>query len=367
MKGKSLLVVGLLLALTGVWATVATTESGSADASAPRVVPIGEMSVERAAHQATLLRTGQVLVTGGCAAPGCENILASAEVYDPERGSFEGVARMTMPRASHEAIALSDGSILVSGGWTGSRSTSTAEIYDPVADSWTSVGEMTRARMSHNAVMLPDGRVLIVGASAEVFDPATGAFSPLGPMVPDGGSYLPVLLADGRVLVTGGESEGGEILRSAQIFDPETGKFERTGSMAVGRVKHAGALLPDGRVLIAGGSDTRGFRGRFASTEIYDPGTGEFRPGPEMRWGRHKIRDAVAVLPSGAIVVAGGAVRPELLDPTDDVFVAAAGELGGPQMFATATVLGDGEVLVLGGYDDRTRPSAAAWMIHPAR
>jgi len=129
---------------------------------------------------------------------------------------------------------------------------------------------------------------------------------------------------------------------------------------------HAAGLLADGRVLIVGGSDDRDSRGRYASTEVYDPATGEFSPGPEMGWPRYKMRDAVVALPSGAVLVVGGAARAELLDPADEVFVPVSGEFGEGRMFATATDLGTGEVLVLGGYDDRIRPASSAWLIRPA-
>lgn len=367
MNAKVPLMAGLL-ALSGVTVTVlGIAQSENADALAPRVVRIGEMSVARAAHQATRLGSGQVLVTGGCAAQGCERILASVEVYDPGTRSFRAVAPMTTPRASHKAIALPDGRVLVSGGWTGSRATASAEVYDPTTGRWTAVSDMAEARASHNALLLPDDRVLIVGTSAEVFDPATSTFSAVGSMRPDGGSYLPVDLADGRVLVTGGASAGGEVLRSAQIFVPATGEFQRTGDMIVPRYKHAAALLLDGTVLIIGGSDERDSRGRYASAEIYDPATGEFSPGPDMGWARFKIRDAVVVLARGSVVVAGGAVRAELFDPADGVFVPVEGEFSAPLMFATTTLLRTGEVLALGGYDDRIQPSASAWLIQWAR
>jgi hypothetical protein len=229
---------------------------------------------------------------------------------------------------------------------------------------------MTEPRCSHVAVPLLDGRVFIMGggggrlgdlATAEVFDPATSTFSSVGRMRSN--HYLATRLADGRVLLTGGQSDQGEILASAEIFNPETGRFETTGDMTVARVKHAAALLPDGRVLIIGGSDQRGYNKRFNSTEIYDPETGRFSPGPNLRSGRHKIRDAVAVLPSGALLVGGGAVHPEIYDPEDRVFIPVRGELSGPQMFATATVLQTGEVLILGGYDERVRPSKSVWLL----
>lgn len=337
-----------------------------------RVVPTGPMTTDRAAHQATLLESGEVLVTGGCAGEHCGRTLASAEIYDPDARRFHPAASMSIPRASHASARLPDGRVLVAGGWDGSAPTATAEVYDPRADAWTRVGDMTTARASGIAVTLADGRVLMVGggqgrlgnlASVEVFDPATSTFSALGHAATN--HYLATRLADGRVLLTGGEAADGSILASAEILDAATGTFRITGSMASPRVKHAAALLPTGEVLVIGGSDRRGYAGRFASTELFDPASGEFSPGPDLEWGRHKIRDAVVVLPSGDVVVAGGAARPEVYDHARHVFEPVDGDIGGPQMFATATLLPSGGVLVVGGYDHHTQPSAAAWLIEP--
>ncbi len=364
---KKIMVSGtMLVALFLMWGPFAETkEPIRVEAGATRVVPHGAMSVERAAHQATVLRTGEVLVTGGCAERGCERMLASAEVYDRATGTFRTVAGMSTPRASHAAIALPDGRVLVTGGWTGRHATASAELYDPVTGRFTPAGNMVAARMSHSAVALPDSRVLLCCGSgteafAEIFDPATSTFSAVtGSRTPAGG-YVAVAIADGRVLVTGGKHEGN-VLRLAEVFDPATGKFQPTGNMTMPRHKHAAALLPDGRALIIGGSSD-GPRESYASTEIYDPATGEFSPGPTMRWPRYKLRDAVAQLPSGALLVTAGAVRPEILDPVSRKFVALGGELSGRQMFATASLLATGEVLVLGGYDEQIRPSASAWL-----
>jgi hypothetical protein len=373
MKPIAISAIAVLVVAAGI-ATLMSDDSVSIPAGAPVVSHIGEMSLHRAAHQATVLESGEVLITGGCAGDGCTPFHPSAEVYDPADQSFRSAAPMSLPRASHTATLLQDGRVLIAGGCSAEGATARAEIYDATADRWMRAGDMAEPRCSHVAVPLGDGRVFVMGggggrlgelSSAEVFDPATSSFSSLGRM--RNNYYLATPLRDGRILLTGGQSDRGEIIASAAIFDPGSGQFERTGQMATGRVKHAAAPLSDARVLVIGGSDHRGFGGRFNSTEIYDPESGRFSPGPELRYGRHKIRDAVAVLPSGAIVVVGGAIRPELYDPADRIFLPVRGELSGPQMFATASVLKSGEVLVLGGYDERTRPSASAWVISLAR
>ncbi|MDP2480959.1 MAG: kelch repeat-containing protein [Candidatus Palauibacterales bacterium] len=368
---KAAIMGGLIVAVltvAGVWGPA----RGGAEATGYRVEPAGHMASDRAAHQATLLQEGDVLVTGGCTGNHCGRTLASAELYDPATRRFHPAAPMHVPRASHAAARLPDGRVLVAGGWDGSGPTATAEVYDPRTDAWTRVGDMTTARASGIAVPLADGRVLVAGggqgrlgnlASVEVFDPATSTFSAVGSAATN--HYLATRLADGRVLLTGGEGADGSILATSEILDPGTGTFAATGAMATARVKHAAALLHDGRVLVIGGSDRRGYAARFASTELYEPGSGTFSPGPDLRRGRHKIRDAIAVLPSGDVVVAGGAARPEVYDHARHAFVPVDGDIGGPRMFATATLLPSGDVLVLGGYDDHTQPSAAAWLIEP--
>jgi len=331
-----------------------------------------QMSVERAAHQATLLRNGKVLVTGGCAQRGCKTIHRSAEVFDSFKKVFSSAGEMVKPRVSHASIRLEDGRVLILGGWTGKNATNTAEIYDSNNNSFVSIDTMSEARIGPVATRLLDGRVLVTGGepgpglglnTSEIFDPKTMNFSMSGQMSVNRGAHVAVALADGRVLVTGGHQARGEILQSAEIYDPKTGKFSPTGHMTIGRHKHAGLLLPDGRVLIVGGSDARDFQGRYASTEFYDPKTGKFSPGPQMNSPRFKIRHSLVLLKSGALLVTGGAVQNELLQPDSLSFVETKTQISGAQMFAASILLPSGKVLVTGGYDERLQPSEFAWLI----
>ena len=82
------------------------------------VVPHAPMNAARAAHTATVFSDGRVLVTGGCTRTGCQGIAASAELYQPASRSFSELAPMGVARASHASTMLSDGRVLVTGGWT---------------------------------------------------------------------------------------------------------------------------------------------------------------------------------------------------------------------------------------------------------
>jgi len=279
---------------------------------------------------------------------------------------------MVEPRVSHASILLQDDKLLIVGGWTGENATSSAEIYDSRRNSFVATDAMSVARIGPVATPLRDGRVLITGGqprpgfglkSTEVFSPDTSAFSLSGQMSVDRGAHVAIALADGRVLVTGGHAARGKILQSAEIYDPITGEFSSTGDMTVPRHKHAGLLLPDGRVLIVGGSDARDFQGRYASTEFYEPDTGIFTPGPQMHWPRFKIRYSLVLLQSGAVLVAGGAVRNELLQLDSLLFEETGERLSGPQMFASTLLLPSGKVLIVGGYDEAIQPSEFAWLV----
>ena len=85
-----------------------------------------------------------------------------------------------------------------------------------------------------------------------------------------------------------------------------SGGFAPTGSMTVGRDGHTATLLADGRVLVAGGLENADSSHPLSSAELYDPATGEFSP---------------------------------------------TGSMSIPRSWHTATLLQDGRVLIVGGYD----------------
>ncbi len=151
--------------------------------------PTGSMAEARAFHAAALLADGRVLLTGGGGPT--TDLLASAEIYDPDTGTFTSTGSMAHGRTYHTATLLADGRVLIAGGggdYTNRNFLASAEIYDPDTGTFTSTGSMADKRTYHTATLLPDGRVLVTGgygaraplASAELYDPTTGTFSPAG-------------------------------------------------------------------------------------------------------------------------------------------------------------------------------------------
>ncbi len=329
----------------------------------------------RAAHTATLLPDGRVLVAGGITDTDAP---AGAERYDSETGTFAPTGPMHTPRHGHTATLLADGRVLLTGGYDAEGAyLASAELYDPETSTFTPAGAMEHARAGHVAVRLNDDRVLLAGgvgagwtflSSAEVYDPASGTFTTTGAMNAARESHAAVRLDDGRVLVVGGHRGRRATIHlytSAELYDPATGTFAAAGDMTVRRHKHDAVRLPDGRVLITGGTDERDNRGRYTSTERYDPRTGTYSEGTTMHLPRYKHQGTSVVLPDGRVLLAGGAPQAEVYDPKTDAFALVDGTARMVGQFSAAVLLTDGRALITGGYGEGRGPQNGAWLYRP--
>jgi hypothetical protein len=346
------------------------TSSASALA-APAAVKPG-LHVPRAGHQVTLLSGGQVVVTGGCAAAGCAAIQAAVERYDPVTGHFAPDGELAQPRVSHTASALPDGRLLVAGGWTGHAATASTEWRDPQTGRFVPGPRLSSPRMDGTSTVLDSGDVLLVGGAAQTNHPVTGAdrfVAATGQVAPAGDLQVPrahhgaVKLRDGRVLVMGGLVGRNTATATAELYDPSTQNFRLTGALHTPRCKHAAVALADGRVMVLGGSADCNDRKKLAETEIYDPATGTFSPGPMLQDPRYKVANAAVVLPDGRVLIAGDANDVEVWVPGAPRFERLPSPLGASLAFSTATLLPGGDVLVVGGYNAGIVPTAQVWRL----
>jgi hypothetical protein len=333
----------------GIFGDDGSDETGQSDAElydpvARSFIATGSMGSARTWHTATLLPNGEVLVTGGFdngqPKPTRPQPQGSTELYNPATGSFTPAGTMGVARAAHTATLLRNGQVLIAGGGTAGgfglpflgQGIASAEVYDPATNSFSATGAMGTPRYAHTATLLPNGKVLIVGGistanvgaytenvllTAELYDPATGAFTPTGSLGTARGGHTATLLANGKVLVAGGlislNFTGVSFASTAELYDPATGAFTPTGNMTADREEHTATLLPDGTVLIVGGAfasliwsdmSTVSSQGTLASAEIYDPATGSFTATDSMTAPRSA--HTAMLLPDGTVLLAGG-------------------------------------------------------------
>ena len=137
-------------------------------------------------------------------------------------------------------------------------------------------------------------------------------------------------LLDGRVLITGGvdsfsttDCEGcrwGMATRSTVIYDPVVGSFSATALMPTARVGHAATLDDRGRVVIVGGTN----RVRLGGPQAID-------------LGGNSLHDTTLIF-----------------DPATERWIESEG-LWGKRAFSTLTSLGDGTLVLAGGFAEEGR------------
>jgi hypothetical protein len=340
------------------------------------------MTLARYGQAAARLHDGRVLILGGsfpftgtchmaCVTP----TTASVEIYNPGIGEFSANGSLAQPRFSGQALLLNDGRILVSGGSDNSF-LNTIEIYDP--SNGTSIVVKPPAALPSEAtvVLLDDGRVLIAGGSYNlmsssavtlIFDPATGVFSN-GPLMaePREGATA-TLLGDGRVLIVGGEDvEGGYGKPDdyAELIDPSH-PLSPSILVQTSQYPQTSTVLSDGRVLVTEYGNDR------EVSELFDPRTEKSSPVGPMSTPRLGSPTTIRI-PDGRVLVFGGidaqhktVTTVEAFDPDTDTFQVVATGFPDIQGFS-ATLLDDGEILIVGGSGaDWNSVTAATWLLKP--
>ncbi|HEX6810075.1 MAG TPA: hypothetical protein VF384_00505 [Planctomycetota bacterium] len=172
-------------------------------------------------------------------------------------------------------------------------------------------------------------------------------------------------LADGRVLFTGGlDLVTGQPTNAAAIYDP-VAQTTTPVAMSAARAGHGASRMGDGRVLVTGGMSAFDllnplsmFTGIQVGTEVFDPATSSFVPGPNMLEAR--AMHTSTTLTNGQVLIAGGITLIPLVNvPTVSAtaykFNYQTGSFGLPSTFAgarflhSAAPLSNGKVLIAGG------------------
>lgn len=283
------------------------------------------------------------------------------------------------------AVALADGSVLLAGGSDGSAPLADVELYQSGAGTFAAAPMMLQsARAGAQAVRVPGVGALVSGgvdangpvAGAEVFDEVQRQFLslPSDQRLDARVGHRAVLVDDkGTVLIAGGRSAAGAALDTTVFVRVQANGAASISSgppLATARADHA-AVVAGGIAVVIGGFGADGKP--LASIESLQPAdVGAPAAFVQIASLRAPRADATAsVLGDGSILVVGGVDDSgvprndaELYSPL--ALKTRVLELGAHRRGHTATVLPDSSVLIVGGVDELGRPLASVELYNPA-
>ena len=188
---------------------------------------------------------------------------------------------------------------------------------------------------------------------------ADGVWSPTGALALPRAFFAMAVLPSGKVLAAGGLVYPFSAFATAavEIYDPSTGIWTAGHAMSEARHGACSALLPSGKVLVAGGARPTPDWTDLDTAEVYDPATDTWTATAQPM-AVARFEPACVLLDSGKVLVAGGknnapggTTSAELYDPGTGLFT-ATGAMATGRADHTATKLADGRVLVAGGATD---------------
>ncbi len=248
-------------------------------------------------------------------------------LFNPQTGTWQRGADMSVARWYPTATALPDGRVFVVSGDgitlkdpgqsvpLTDASNTLPSIYDPKTDTWTDLPQASR-RMPLYPFMfvLPNGKLFDAGpdTTTRTLDLDTKQWTTVGTSPIDGHSA--VMYRPGKILKSGTWSDpefpGRAVTNRAAAIDMTAANpaWHEIAPMKYRRSYHTLTVLPDGKVLATGGQngtdgvdETTGVLG----TEIWDPDTDTWTPTAFHRRPR-LYHSSALLLPDARVLLAGG-------------------------------------------------------------
>jgi len=282
----------------------------------------------------TTLSDGRILVNGGSSSH-------SANIYDPQAGTWSAAAPMNVARGYNADVMLTDGSVLTLGGsWSGLRNEKIGEVWS-ANTGWTrkpgisalpvtapdpedkGLGYISRGDNHLWLFAVGDGLVFHAGPSAQMNWMTTygdGAIISAGNRADDAYSMngQAVMYDVGKILKTGGAPAYQNMAATAKTYVIDINDavadlnnpvvVRATAPMAYPRVFANGVVLPTGHVFIVGGqtfstlfSDDRA----VLVPELWDPVSETFTKLAPMQTPR-VYHSTALLLPDARVFVGGG-------------------------------------------------------------
>lgn len=344
---------------------------------------------------------------------GPRSFAREAELYDPVLQEWTTVSAISGPekgrmldgrvvvgRTYFQATKLRDGRVLVTGGFGFEMkdffgvgihdkidTLSSVHVFDPRTNVFQKVGDLRYARHSHTATLQPDGSVLIVGGYGDEYWRERQTAPPIEVWREKDGlwegrvadwhdrpsedvrfnrqDHVAIRVGDATLVVGGRRWTSGGLfglVKSKMAMNDETCLLSLagvlpSGSLAHARLGHGAALLGSGKVVVAGGHDVRGL---IAEIETWDPATTRWTSEAKLAHPR-TFTNVVAAGPKAAVI--GGCLTSGSDVREIDVFDERTGQVTSPlrlregRLGCVVTRLADGRVLVIGGFSGAVSPS----------
>jgi hypothetical protein len=287
------------------------------------------------------------------------------KIKNAPKGSFIEIGNMNLPRASHSAIKLKDGRVLIVGGNRG------AELFDPKTGKFKLINsKLESIGLFNNSLLLKNGDVLV--ANKYLFNPKTLKFKVIDKydmnrrMVygAGGDQSISTNLPDGKVFIIyedqkKNKKEDYYQKISSYIYDPETDKLKSfTPNLPSGifKDKYQIILLPvsKNKILIVVNDyllDSKFILWDYKNNSYKEPGV--FTKGRGFGY-PIKIRGrgtSLILLPSNKVLIIGGGEEKfaETLDINTGKFKLIGKMNHARSMLPSVTLLKDGQVLIING------------------
>lgn len=242
---------------------------------------------------------------------------SSAEIFDVERNAWTTMAASPRSRFRMGSAVLQDGRLLsISGSsftyWT------TNLAYNPLTNVFTFLAPVPSPRMNGGAGVLPDGRVFFLGGYNQAITPLSsmiyyfpsnntwGNSAPSAVLTVARSRLAAVVLPDGRIFVAGGINDATAIVQTTvEISDANYTRFIQVAPLSSPRAALSACVMADGNVMVMGGRDTQNrLDYAFDLVEVYNVSSNSWSARASLhtpRWGASAF-----LLPDGRIAVVGG-------------------------------------------------------------
>ncbi|MFN3821506.1 MAG: Kelch repeat-containing protein, partial [bacterium] len=200
---------------------------------------------------------GKIFVFGGARTLPRPDIIASAEVYDPDSDQWSYIEPLPIPLFQASALSVNEGIILL-GGLTQRGLNNRVFLYNPLRNSYQILTQMPHARYSFRVTLLRDDLLLIGGVGEEhqyernnLWWRRTNNQWEKGPenIYPCGGAAL---VKNPEPLLIGGNYQG--LLDRIEVFRNGRWMIWNQTRLPQPRSDMGAAIVGDSLLIIAGGS-----------------------------------------------------------------------------------------------------------------